>query len=114
MVVNVLTFNVLICARLNQGFERCLDATATRTLLNSAYPTPGLYSKFFDFDLEPVVEVIQDTCGRHDSFGLACSSKYYDDLGYPGHPNCSDNFNFALQEYGVAPRKGWMAINLFF
>ena len=107
-------FQCFDTAALDRGIERNLDATATRTLIGSAYPQPGLYSKFFDSDLEALVEVVQDTCGRHDSFGLACSSKYYDDLGYPGHPNCSDNFNHALQDYPIAPRKGWMAINLFF
>jgi len=35
-------------------------------------------------------------------------------MGYPGHVNCSDNFNRALSEYPVTPRKGWMAMNLFF
>ena len=99
---------------LDRGVERCLDATSTRTLVGSAYPGPGLYSKFFDVDLEAQVEVIQDTCGRHDSFGLACTGKYYDDLGYPGHVNCSDNFNLAIAKYPIAPRKGWMAMNLFF
>ncbi len=99
---------------LDRGLERNLDATATRTMVGSAYPKPGLFSKFFDVGLEPVIEVIQDTCGRHDSFGLACASKYYDEMGYPGHANCSDNFNFAIQEYPIVPRKGWMAINLFF
>ena len=99
---------------LDNGLERCLDATVTRSLMGSAYPSPGLFSKFFDVDLQPVLEVVQDTCGRHDSFGLACTSKTYDEAGYPGHPNCSDNFNYALEEYPIAPRKGWMAINLFF
>ena len=99
---------------LDRGVERCLDATSTRTLVGSAYPGPGLYSKFFDVDLEAQVEVIQDTCSRHDSFGLACTGKYYDDLGYPGHVNCSDNFNSAIAKYPIAPRKGWMAMNLFF
>ncbi len=99
---------------LDRGLERCLDATVTRSLMGAAYPSPGLFSKFFDVDLQPVIEVVQDTCGRHDSFGLACTSKTYDEMGYPGHPNCSDNFNYALEEYPVAPRKGWMAINLFF
>lgn len=107
-------FQCFDLARLEQGVERCLDATVTRTLMGSAYPAPGLHAKFYDVDLEPVVEVIQDTCGRHDSFGLACTSKFYDDAGYPGHVNCSDNFNAALADYGVSPRKGWMAINLFF
>ena len=107
-------FQCFDIAKLDLGIERCLDATVTRTLMGSAYPGPGLHAKFYDVDLEPVVEVIQDTCGRHDSFGLACTSKYYDDMGYPGHPNCSDNFNSALEEYPIAPRKGWMAMNLFF
>jgi len=100
--------------QLDQGIERCLDATATRTIVGAAYPRPGLASKFFDVDLEPVIEVMQDTCGRHDSFGFACTAKYYDEAGYPGHVNCSDNFNLALQQYPIVPRKGWMAINLFF
>jgi len=69
---------------------------------------------FYDQDFQPLFEVIQDTCGRHDSFGTACTSKYYDDMGYPGHVNCSDNFNQALQPYGIQARGGWMAINLFF
>ena len=99
---------------LERGKERCLDATTTRHVVAASYPAPGLYAKFYDQNFEPLVEVVQDTCGRHDAFGTACTAKYYDDMGYPGHVNCSDNFNFALQPYGVEPRKGWMAINLFF
>jgi len=99
---------------LEQGVERSLDATTTRHVVGASYPAPGLYAKFYDQNFEAMVEVIQDTCGRHDSFGTACTAKYYDDMGYPGHINCSDNFNQALQFYGVEARKGWMAINLFF
>jgi len=99
---------------LEKGVERCLDATGTRHVVGAAYPAPGLYSKFYDQNFEAMLEVVQDTCGRHDSFGTACTAKYYDDMGYPGHVNCSDNFNRALQPYGVEARKGWMAINLFF
>ncbi len=99
---------------LEKGVERCLDATGTRHVVGAAYPAPGLYSKFYDQNFEAMLEVVQDTCGRHDSFGTACTAKYYDDMGYPGHVNCSDNFNQALRPYGVEARKGWMAINLFF
>jgi aminomethyltransferase len=99
---------------LEKGVERCLDATGTRHVVGAAYPAPGLYSKFYDQNFEAMIEVVQDTCGRHDSFGTACTAKYYDDMGYPGHVNCSDNFNLALQPYGVEARRGWMAINLFF
>jgi len=99
---------------LDKGIERCLDATTTRHVVGASYPAPGLYAKFYDQNFDLMLEVIQDTCGRHDSFGTACTAKYYDDMGYPGHVNCSDNFNRALQPYGVEARKGWMAINLFF
>jgi aminomethyltransferase len=100
--------------KLDKGLENALDATVTRTLTGRAYPTPGLPSKAFGFDFEPMVEVIQDTCGRHDAFATACNSRYYDDAGYPGHVNCSDNFNFALDPYGIAKRRGWEALNFFY
>jgi aminomethyltransferase len=35
-------------------------------------------------------------------------------MGYPGHANCSDNFNLALEKYPVSPRRGWMAMNFFY
>ena len=72
-------------AQLDKGLMRYLSATTTRALVGSAYPGPGLYSKFYDVDFQPLLEIVQDTCGRHDSFGLACTSKYYDEAGYPGH-----------------------------
>ena len=107
-------FQCFDAPQLERGIERSLDATTTRYAIGAAYPAPGLFSKFYDQNFEPMIEVVQDTCGRHDSFGTACTAKYYDDMGYPGHVNCSDNFNRALQRYGVEARKGWMAINLFY
>lgn len=101
-------------AKLEDGIERGLDATATRSMTGRAYPEPGLRGKFFDTDLMPLVEVVQDTVGRHDTFALACTARYYEDLGYPGHANCTDNFNSVLAGWGVAPRGGWPALNLFY
>jgi aminomethyltransferase len=91
-----------------------LDSTTTRTLNGLAMPQAGLLGKYFSQTLQPLFEVIQDTCGRHDSFLLACTNKYYEDAGYPGHPSCSDNFNRVLQPYGIKPRSGWAAVNFFF
>lgn len=91
-----------------------LDATATRTLGGRLYPGPGLHGKFLDDRMLPFVEVIRDTCGRHDTFAFACSAKSYDDAGYPGHANCSDNFNAVLAPHGIAPRVAWPAINFFY
>ena len=64
--------------------------------------------------MQPLVEVVRDTVGRHDAFGLACHARYYADQGYPGHVNCTDNFNAALAPYGIAARRGWMALNFFY
>ena len=107
-------FQCFDAEKLGKGLERNLDATNTRYVIGAAYPKPGLYSKFYDQDLSALLEVIQDTCGRHDSFGNACTAKFYDDAGYPGHINCSENFNQALQPHGIEPRTGWMAMNLFY
>ncbi|GAB1361700.1 aminomethyltransferase family protein [Rhodobacter sp.] len=107
-------FQCFDARKLEKGLQHALDVTTSRTLMGHAYSTPGLHSKYFDQDWVPLVEVVQDTVGRHDAFAMACSSKYYDDIGYPGHVNCSDNFNKALKPYGVDPRPGWMAVNLFF
>jgi len=101
-------------AKLESGIERGLDSTVTRSLMGNAYPTPGLQGKFYDADMEPLVEIVRDTVGRHDTFALACTAKYYEDMGYPGHVNCTDNFNAELDPYEIAARKGWPALNFFY
>ncbi|WP_390910833.1 DUF1989 domain-containing protein [Pseudosulfitobacter sp. SM2401] len=107
-------FECFSARKLDKGIEHALDVTTTRTLMGHAYPMPGLHAKYYDQEMLPLIEVVQDTCGRHDAFALACSAKYYDDIGYPGHVNCSENFNKALSEFNVTARPGWMAINFFF
>ena len=81
--------------------------------MGQTFPGPGLFSKFYDVDHEPLVEVVRDTVGIHDTFNLACTSKYYEDAGYFGHANCSDNLNEVMEKYGVQKKRGWHAINLF-
>ncbi|QPB23749.1 DUF1989 domain-containing protein [Rhizobium sp. 007] len=107
-------FQAFAARKVDKGLDLALDSTVTRTLLGRSYPMPGLPSKAFDRDFEPLVEIVQDTVGRHDAFATACNSRYYDDMGYPGHVNCTDNFNAALAPYGIAPRKGWEALNYFY
>lgn len=99
---------------LERGVERGLDSSVTRSLTHNSYPQPGLHGKFYDQDLQPLVEIVRDTVGRHDTFTLACFAKYYEDLGYPGHANCTDNFNRAIDRYGIASRPGWSGLNLFY
>ncbi len=107
-------FQAFSMRALDAGREREIDPTTTRSLTGSLYPRPGIFGKYWSVDQEALVEIVQDTCGRHDTFGLACTARYYDDLGYPGHINCSDNMNQQLDRFTIAPRKGWPAINFFF
>ncbi|MDR9772995.1 DUF1989 domain-containing protein [Rhizobium hidalgonense] len=107
-------FQAFAARKVDKGLDLALDSTVTRTLLGRSYPMPGLPSKAFDRDFEPLVEIVQDTVGRHDAFATACNARYYDDMGYPGHSNCTDNFNAALAPYGIAGRKGWEALNYFY
>ena len=106
-------FQALRMQGLESGREVAIDSTATRSMVHRAYPAPGLFDKFFDPEMSPLLKVVQDTCGRHDTFGLACTARSYEERGFPGHLNCSDNISFALQPYGVQPRLAWPAINFF-
>ena len=99
---------------LQKGKESSIDTTVSRAIHGGSYPMPGLHAKYYDKNMETLIEVVQDTIGRHDTFGTACTRKSYDDQGYFGHANCSDNFNYVLDPYGVEKRLGWAAINLFF
>jgi aminomethyltransferase len=107
-------FQAFALRALDRGLEREIDPTTTRSLTGQLYPKPGIFSKYWTVDHEPLVEIVQDTCGRHDTFGLACTARYYEDMGYPGHVNCSENINRDLARWNVRPRAGWPAINFFF
>ena len=107
-------FQAFDLRELERGVERDIDPTATRSFSGLGYPAPGLFSKYWTCDQTQLVELVADTCGRHDTFGLACTSRYYDDLGYPGHINCTDNMNRELSAWQIKPRGGWPAINFFF
>lgn len=106
-------FQALRLRGLDAGREEAIDSTATRTMVRRAYPAPGLLDKFFDAEMNPLLRVVQDTCGRHDTFGLACTARGYEERGFPGHVNCSDNISAALAPHSVRARRAWPAINFF-
>nr|WP_302795425.1 aminomethyltransferase family protein [Shinella daejeonensis] len=99
---------------LDAGIERYIDGTVTRSATGRAYPQPGLHDKYYDQDIRPLLAVRQDTVGRHDSFALACTGYGYEERGFPGHVNCSDNISEVYAPYGIQRRRAWPAINLFF
>ncbi len=107
-------FTAFRSAGLHAGREEMIDGTVTRSMARGAYPLPGLFDKYYDSAMRPMLRVAQDTVGRHDTFALACTARGYEERGFPGHLNCSDNISNALAPFGVAPRPAWPAINLFF
>lgn len=99
---------------LSAGRERYIDSAVSRTMTRAAYPIPGLFDKFFDQDMKPLLAVVQDTVGRHDTFALACTARGYEERGFPGHLNCSDNISDAYEAWSIERRRAWPAINFFF
>ena len=77
-------FQAFLVEDLNNNVELCLDPTVTRSQMLASYPAPGTHDKFYNQNSIPLVEVIQDTVCRHDTFGLACNAKYYEDRGFQG------------------------------
>ena len=65
----------LIVMHYKKEREYSIDPTATRSLIGNSYPMPGLSSKFFDRNQDPIIEVMQDSIGRHDTFGTVLFSK---------------------------------------
>lgn len=107
-------FMAMRASALDGGSERYIDSTVSRTMARAAYPLPGLHDKFYDQDIRPLLAVRQDTVGRHDTFALACTARGYEDRGFPGHINCSDNISEAFAPYSIQKRAAWPAINFFF
>ncbi len=107
-------FMAMNARALERGQERFIDSTVTRSMVRGAYPIPGLFDKFFDQDIRPLLKLKQDTVGRHDTFAYACTARGYEERGFFGHLNCSDNISHVYSPYGIAPRAAWPAINFFF
>jgi len=107
-------FMAMNARSLDAGVERYIDSAVTRSMVRGAYPIPGLFDKFYDQDMRPLLKLKQDTVGRHDTFALACTARGYEERGFFGHLNCSDNISQAYSRYGIKERSAWPAINFFF
>jgi aminomethyltransferase len=89
-----------------------ISTTVTRALVGGAFPLPG--QGIFDPDGELLLTLVEDTVGRHDTFGIACNRETYEAFGLADHPNCTDNFNRELATFGYAPRRFYEPVNWFY
>jgi uncharacterized protein YcgI (DUF1989 family) len=50
----------------------------------------------------PMLVLLEDTCGRHDILYPACDSQtYLTDYGIENHPNCRDGLNSVLRTHQI-------------
>ena len=101
--------------KLEDGLERGLDATVTRTLMGNAYPMPGPAREVLRPGLRPAGRdgAATPSAGTTRSRWRAPRSTTRT-WATSGHTNCTDNFNVQLESYAIAARKGWPALNFFF
>jgi len=68
-----------------------LSTSHTLASLGRMWPTVG--QRFLSNRRTPLLELVEDTAGRHDLTMAACDPWRYEiDFGVTGHRNCSDNF----------------------
>lgn len=88
------------------------NAANTVKFAGTIYLTAG--HQLFDDAARPMMTIMADTCGRHDTLAGCCSAeaniKRY---GEPGLANCKSTFIQALGEHGLAARDLVMNVNFF-
>jgi urea carboxylase-associated protein 1 len=88
------------------------NAANTTKFAGSVYLTKG--HQLFDDAARPLMTILEDTCGRHDTLAGCCSAesnmKRY---GKEGTPSCKANFLAELSDNGLQPRDMVMNVNFF-
>ncbi|MDX6806235.1 DUF1989 domain-containing protein [Terrihabitans rhizophilus] len=88
------------------------NAPNTMKLAGSVYLSKGCV--LYDNLAEPLVTMIEDTVGRHDTLAGACSREINQiRYGRPGDLSCRDNFISALRELGMDERDIPPNVNFF-
>jgi uncharacterized protein len=88
------------------------NAANTMKLAHSVYLSKGCV--IYDDLAQPLMTIIEDTVGRHDTLAGNCSREInLVRYGKPGSLSCRDNFIKALGELGMGPRDIPANINFF-
>ena len=88
------------------------NAANTMKLAFSIYLSKGCV--LYDDLAQPMMTIVEDTCGRHDTIGGNCSHEINMlRYGKPGKGCCRENFISALGELGMQPRDIPANINFF-
>ena len=75
---------------------------------------PAVGQRFLSNRRTPLLEMVEDTVGRHDLVIAACDPwRYRYDFGVADHRSCSDNFLEVLAPYGLERHRLPPPVNLF-
>jgi uncharacterized protein len=101
----------LIAFRADDLTER-LSPAHTMASLGRLWPRVG--DSLLSNRRTPLLELVEDTVGRHDLTLAACDPwRYRYDYGVTEHPNCSDNFLAALRPRALQRHDLPPPVNLF-
>ncbi|AHM58305.1 hypothetical protein D770_00135 [Flammeovirgaceae bacterium 311] len=102
----------LICYNLYDK-EEWLSSGRTMDYANAWLITKG--NQLYSNRSNPMLTLIEDTCGRHDFLLTPCSlemfHKLYQVKGH--HPSCHENLYTHLKEWGIAPDEVPTTFNIF-
>ena len=65
-------FQAFSMRALDKGVGQEIDPTTTK--FDGVYLSVPRYFQNIGHWIEGIVQIVQDTCGRHDTFGLACTA----------------------------------------
>jgi urea carboxylase-associated protein 1 len=99
----------------SRDFDERYSATETIRAQGNIYLTTG--TRLMSSDGRPLLTIIADTCGRHDTLGGACSAESNQvrySLDKKDMHNCRDSFLLALARYGHGMGKRDLPNNINF
>ena len=101
-----------LCYNAHDHDDRYAAADTMKVNRNGIFLGTG--TTLYSVGLTPLLRIVDDTCGRHDTIGGCCSAainafRYGADSG----PNCRDNFLHELAKHGMGRKDITANINFF-
>ena len=97
-----------------QGNDLSEFLSPNHTIVSIGRLWPLVGQRFYSNRRSPMLEMAEDTVGRHDLLVAACDPwRYLYDFGITEHRSCSDNFLEALRASGIQRHQLPQPVNLF-
>ncbi len=112
-VINTYGTQVVDCWAFNpENISEFMSMEHCRVALDSCWPQVG--DTMVTNQRRPILKIVEDTCGVHDTLLAACDRYRYEQLGCKEyHRNCTDNLWQAMVEAGYKPTDTPSPFNLW-